>query len=134
MNRVFLSARARAIGPARRSGGIMRGKWTRRTMAAAIALSLGFMLLVMTAAAPPKPTTDVLERQAQQTQDSFARAQRGSRESPTRGTSGLTFGPSTASGGAYIECLGTVSHASIDNNFARLMDEARKRCGTSTGP
>ena len=112
----------------------MQKNWRRGATVAAIALSLGLVLMVVTAAAPPKLTTSALEREGQQaTQGSFGRAERGSREFPTRGTSGVTFGPSTASGGAYIECLGTVSHASIDNNFARLMDEARKRCGTNTG-
>jgi hypothetical protein len=111
----------------------MQGIWKRGVTVAAIALSLGLVLMAITAAAPPKATMGNLEQQAEQTQGSFGRAERGSREFPTPDTPTLTFGPSTDSGGlSSFECLGTVSHASIDNNFTRLMEQARRKCGTGS--
>jgi len=37
--------------------------------------------------------------------------------------------PAPPSGGVYIKGLGTVSHASIDDNFDRLMERAHTAVG-----
>jgi hypothetical protein len=114
-----------------------------RVTVGGLGLILGVLLVVIMAAVPPKGTADPIGRQTsgRTAYDDMGRAARGSREFPTTGTSILTrvgeedgvSGPGTGSGGAYIQGLGTVSHASIDNNFARLMDQARTASDTRTG-
>lgn len=113
----------------------MRDNWKRRLSIVGIGLTLGLFLIVATAAGPSKGTADPVERETteQTAYDDIGRAARGSREFPALGTpqptragqGGDDFIHGTASGGAYIPGLGTVSHASIDNNWARLEDQAR---------
>lgn len=105
----------------------------RRASVAAIALALGLVVMAVTASAPPDRTAGVHERQARrETQHSLELTERSSPGFPPTGPRDINFsteGFSTESGGLSVfECLGTVSHASIDNNFARLMDEAKRLC------
>ena len=110
----------------------MEGTWKRRSTAGGIGLALGLVLVAIIAAAPPKETTSRVERRTAEPSayNDMGRAARGSREFPTPGTHAPTCGegvscrfpPSTDSGGLYVEGLGTVSHANLDNNFARLTD------------
>ena len=122
----------------------MRKTWRRRATAGAVGLALGLILVVPIAAAPlstGKP--EVGERQTAERSACYdmGRAERGSREFPTPGTpmstslgqGDNTLGPGTESGGAYVPGFGTVSHASIDNNFDRLTDQARTSTGTGDG-
>ena len=113
----------------------MQKTWMRRATVGGLGLALGLLLVVIMAAAPPKGTADPIERQTTEltAYDDMGRAARGSREFPTPGTQTLTFGPSTDSGGVYIKGLGTVSHASIDNYFGRVMDQVRTASDARTG-
>ena len=121
----------------------MRETWKRRVSIAGIGLTLGLVLVVATAAGPSNGTTGPTERETteQRAYDDMGRSARGSREFPSLGTPAPTragqggdgFVRGTASGGAYIPGLGTVSHASIDNNWARLRDQARTWSDAGTG-
>jgi hypothetical protein len=112
----------------------MQKTWRRRATVGSLVLAHGLLLAVI-AAAPPKGTAGSIERLTSEeaAYDDMERAERGSREFPTPGTStpppvgegDADFGPGTESGGAHIEGLGTVSHANIDNNWARLEDPRR---------
>jgi hypothetical protein len=111
----------------------MQPKGMQHASVAAIALSLGLVLMVVTAAAAKQTSVAGRQTAPSTARGAFGRAERGSREFPTPDTSTLHFASSTDSGGAYIEGLGTVSHASIDNNFVGLMDQARAQSGPRTG-
>lgn len=113
----------------------MRETWKRRVSIVSIGLTLGVFLIVAIAAGPSKGTAGSIERETteQTAYDDMGRAARGSTEfpalrtpQPTRaGQGGDEFIHGTASGGANVPGLGTVSHASIDNNWADLEDQAR---------
>src|SRR5262245_63638901 len=99
----------------------MKGTWRQWALIAVLGLALGLGVAAPTMGAPPKGSTGLVERR--RAADMMGRAERGSREFPTPGMpfpNLVSQGVGTASGGAYIQGLGTVSHASIDNNWARL--------------
>jgi hypothetical protein len=102
----------------------------RRATVGGVGLALGLFFVVIIVVAPPRGVADPVARTSnQQVADhDVGRAERLWGESPTQGTPASNFVP-TASGGVWIEGLGTVSHASVDNHFDRLMKQAR----TSTG-
>ncbi|HEY3212681.1 MAG TPA: hypothetical protein VGL16_05685 [Actinomycetota bacterium] len=103
--------------------------------AASLVLLLRLILVVLIAATLPKGTAGLVERQVTErtTYGPSGRAERGSTEFPTPGTPTLIPGPATSSGGMYIKGLGTVSHASTDNNFVRLIEQAHTGGGARRG-
>jgi hypothetical protein len=116
------------------NGGTMRGTWRRRATAAGVGLALGLFAIVPTIAAPSKEAGDVDGRQ----QTHLIGANEGGSQPTTpsglgEGDDDLRLDPSSDSRGkSILECLGTVSHASIDNNFIRLKEQARELCGSAT--
>jgi hypothetical protein len=136
--------RMRGVFPSRRwpdevrlwlKEGTLRGTWKLRASVAGAGLALVAFAIVPTVAPLSKQAGDVAGRQetlvnATHESGSWSATPTGLGEGDDR----LRFGPSSDSGGlSLFGCLGTVSHASIDNNFARLMEQARERCGTGSG-
>ena len=118
--------------------------WRRRATVGAVGLALGLILVAPIAGGLSSTGgSEVGERQTAEgsAYDDMERAERGSREFPKPGTAtptsvgqgedGSIHG--TASGGAYIPGLGTVSHASMDNDFDRLMEQVLISTGAGDG-
>jgi hypothetical protein len=82
--------------------------WRRRATMGGLAVVTCLVPLVPSAAAP--------QRTAKQDE---------STGSPTQGIHTLIFQQGTGSGGAIFRGLGTVSHASIDNRFASVLEGYR---------
>lgn len=102
-----------------------KGEWGR---VAGLCLILILLLAVPAAASSLRSLTGEGERRPEI--DVSGRVAQGSQEFPTPMLREQEAGPATDSGGLLaFECLGTVSRASIDNNFARLMQQAREQCG-----
>jgi hypothetical protein len=102
---------------------------TRGQRGRVLGLALTLMLLIALPAAASSLRSGRGDVAGRTVLEVMGRAERSSREFPTPGPPGLQHAPSTASGGLSVfECLGTVSHASIDNNFTAVFERALREC------
>jgi hypothetical protein len=99
----------------------MQATWETRAFLAGLGVAIGVVFVLSSATSPSRGALE-LESQTRRQRDrpQMGLSQQDPHGLPNQGTHTVIFVRSTDGGGAVFKGLGTVSHASIDNNFVQL--------------